>query len=547
MDRRKFIRNSTMGLGVASTLNLDKMTLGTFQPAQVNNENDNILVIVQLFGGNDGINTITTYEWPEYYKKYRPTLHIPQNTVHPISKELGLAMHPNLKLGPKDGMLGLFKSGKLAIMSGIGYDNPNYSHFRSTDIWLSGIVPPNDAEPLRSGWLGRYFDKYASSNRPVDPYCIQVGNNSSLMFLGETSEKSIVIESPDEFYNQAKTVENTKQSVQGSDIFKEEFNYVNDIGIQVNEYSAVIKKAFDKGRNLESYNNKSLSEQLKLVARLIDGGLKTKVFFVELNGFDTHSNQGILDGVHSKLLAELSEAISSFQSDIDKLGHSKRVLGITASEFGRRPFENGSAGTDHGTANIMFAFGDPVLPEIIGNHLFFIPWRDTNNLNYVTDFRSIYFEIMVTWFGQNIAFAEKVLGGKYAYINGKGFLKASVPDVKLPPPPPVPPPATAQNPYPSVQGPVNPAVFNRDVDAYKLFPNPVYENGTYLNMRFSQTRTVKISYTSLEGKFMGKLHQGTYKATAHNVFLDFKNTPPGRYVLIIEVGLIVNTIPFLRI
>jgi uncharacterized protein (DUF1501 family) len=136
--RRDFIKQSAMGVGVVTNLSLGKMQVSAFEPALANVQNDNILVVIQQFGGNDGMNTITPYEWESYYTLYRPKLHIPKNLVEPISKDLGMAMHPNLKRGPKNGMLGLFNAGKLAVMHGLGYHNPNYSHFRSTDIWLSG-------------------------------------------------------------------------------------------------------------------------------------------------------------------------------------------------------------------------------------------------------------------------------------------------------------------------------------------------------------------------------------------------------------------------
>lgn len=532
MDRRKFIRNSTMGLSMVSALKIDKMHLSTFQPSETYEENDNILVVVQLFGGNDGINTITPYEWDKYYTLYRPNLHIPEKAVTPISKDLGMAMHPNLKNGVKEGMLGLYKSGKLSIMSGIGYNNPNYSHFRSTDIWLSGIIPSNDSTPLKSGWMGRYFDKYATSLRPVDPYCIQIGDNPSLMFLGETSEKAIVLQNADDFYNQAKSVEANKVEANGGEFFKQEFSYINELGTQVNSYSTVIKKAFDKGRNLETYTSKPLSDQLKLVARLIDGGLKTKVYFVELTGFDTHSTQGGLDGLHSRLLGEVSEAISSFQSDIEKMGHAKKVLGITASEFGRRPYENGSLGTDHGTANIQFAFGENVRPEIIGPHFAFLTFIDHQNLNFITDFRSIYFEIMVTWFGQSVAYAEKVLGSKFAYINSVGFIKGTTPDKTLPPPPPIP----KADPNSSDPGnPLSPSNLILDQDKFLIYPNPVVGNAAFLNMTLYLPAKVTISQSTMDGKMMGTLHQKNYRAGLHNVFLDLKGGP-GLYNIVILVG-----------
>jgi uncharacterized protein (DUF1501 family) len=520
-----------MGLGVVGNLKLGKMNLNVFQPAKAYSENDNILVIVQLFGGNDGINTITPYEWDAYYTLYRPILHIPQNVVTPISKELGMAMHPNLKNGVKEGMLGLFNRGKLSVIHGVGYENPNYSHFRSTDIWLSGVVPPNDSTPLNTGWLGRYFDKYTETEKPESPFCVQIGQNPSLMFMGETAEKSIVLENAEDLYNQAKSVESNKIEVSGSTHFLNEFDYVNNVGIQVNEYSKVIKRAFDAGRNEENYTDKTLSNQLKLVARLIDGGLKTKVYFVELNGFDTHSNQGGLEGLHSRLLAEMSEAISSFQSDIEKLGHSKRVIGITTSEFGRRPYENGSQGTDHGTSNVMFAFGDEVKGEIIGSHFMFLPFRDYQNLRFSTDFRSIYYEIMVTWFGQDPSFAESVLGSKFAYVEQKGFIKVTKEDKTLPPPPVIPEKNEDIN---APNNPENPRNITEQ-DSFLLYPNPVQGNAAFLNMTLYFSANVIITQYHFSGKSLGVVHTNNYKAGLHNVFLELKGDA-GNYILKIKVN-----------
>lgn len=531
MKRRGFIKNSTLGLGVVSTMKLDKMDLSAFQPASYVNENDNIVVVVQLFGGNDGMNTITPYEWDMYYNQFRPTLHIPQKSVTIISKEQGMAMHPSLSQGVKGGMLGLFQEGKLGVLSGLGYPNPDFSHFRSTDIWLSGIVPSSTSQPLPTGWLGRYFDTYAGADKPESPYCIQIGKTPSLMFLGETGEKSIVLESADDMYLQGQMVGGDKIDIEAEGFFKQEFDYVNNVGVEVREYSQVIKRAYDSGKNMESYTNNTLSQQLKLVARLIDGGLKTKVYFVEQTGYDTHANQGGLDGTHSKLLKELSEAISSFQSDIEKLGHDKKVVGITASEFGRRPYENGSAGTDHGTSSIMFSFGTAVRGEIIGGYFGYYPLYDGFNHTYATDFRSIYYEIVTNWFGQSHDFAERIFGQKFNYINEVGFLKSTQKDPTLPKPPD--PPVVTIDPetgQPSVGE--KPSL---ERDKFMIFPNPVVQDWTYLRMNLHYQAKVTVTLVTLEGKEVAQLMTGEYRPAQHDVILQV-NVPPGTYLVRIRVG-----------
>lgn len=542
MRRRHFIKNSSLGLGVVSTLNVDKMSLSAFQPALYSGENDNIVVVVQLFGGNDGLNTITPFEWDMYYNRFRPTIHIPRNRVTPISQEKGLAMHPSLSKGVGGGMLGMYKSGKLGVLSGLGYPNPDFSHFRSTDIWLSGIAPKTTSTPLPTGWLGRYFDTFANQKKPESPYCVQIGKSPSLMFLGETGEKSIVLESAEDMYYQAQLVESNKIDIEASEYYKSEFDYVNNVGVEVSNYSKVIKKAFDAGKNTETYGDATLSQQLKLVARLIDGGLKTKVYFVEQGGYDTHANQGGAEGTHSRLLQELSEALSAFQSDIDKLGHSKKVVGITASEFGRRPFENGSAGTDHGTSSIMFTFGEAVRGEIIGEYFGYFPLMDGFNHTFSTDFRSIYFEILTTWFDKTTDFAGTILGDKFNYINGTGFLKATKKDDTLPELPKEPvviiDPDTGQ-----------PIVGEKpilEMDEFKLFPNPVTEEWTYLNLKLYYPAKVTVTQISPDGRELAMLHEGDYKAGQFNVLLTIKGTP-AVYPLRIRVNKITYVVKCVKI
>lgn len=530
MRRRNFIKNSTLGVGVVSTLTLDKMSLSTFQPAVINDENENIVVVVQLFGGNDGLNTITPYEWDTYYNQFRPSLHIPANVVTPISKEKGMAMHPSLSKGIKGGMNGMFKNGKLGVLSGLGYHNPDFSHFRSTDIWLSGIVPASTSQPLPTGWLGRYFDTFSNQKRPDSPYCIQVGNTPSLMFLGETGEKSIVLENAEDMYLQGQMVEGNQINIEADENYFNEFNYVNNVGVEVSEYSKVIKRAFDAGKNTEEYTNGTLSQQLKLVARLIDGGLKTKVYFVEQNGYDTHANQGGVDGTHARLLQELSEALSSFQSDIERLGHDKKVIGITASEFGRRPFENGSAGTDHGTSSIMFSFGTNVRGEVIGEYFGFFPLFDGFNHAYSVDFRSIYFEILTTWFGKTTDFAGTVLGQKFNYINETGFLMDTKKDPTLPK---IDTPVITIDPETGMPIVVEKPIL--ELDQFKLFPNPVTEGWTFLNMKLNYPAKVVITLVTLEGREISQLHEGEYRANYHNVLLTIKGAP-GTYLIRIRVG-----------
>ncbi|WP_304234738.1 DUF1501 domain-containing protein [Jiulongibacter sediminis] len=520
MDRRSFIKNTSVGLGAVGQMRVGQMNLSSFDSLyQVDEENDNILVIVQLFGGNDGINTIIPHEWPDYYDRFRPRLHIPSDaSIGFADPKLGIAMHPSLTNGVNEGMLGMYKNGKLSVIQGVGYQNPNLSHFRSTDIWFSGIVPYNDGQKLPTGWLGRYFDQYQNKELPESPYCIHVGESPLLLFQGENKESAILLEDPEELFDQGKSVESEKIELGEQSLFADEFNYINEVGVRINHFSKSIKEAFDRGSNREDYQADNLSNQMKLVARLIDGGLKTKVYSVSLGGFDTHAGQGALGGVHSQLLYQMSAAISSFQSDIEKLGHSSKVVGITVSEFGRRPYENASSGTDHGTANVMFAFGDEVKPEVFGSNVAFLPFFDAENLAYRYDFRSIYQEIMRTWFGASTFLSETVLGGKFALIDKVGFLKSTQPDASLPAEPVV--PEINQDPK-SPNNPYSPYSVTEQ-DKFTAFPNPTTDGKFVLSMILYVESDVAISQIDFKGREMGEL-------------LKKKNYRPGSYFLPLEL------------
>jgi uncharacterized protein (DUF1501 family) len=521
MKRRSFIKNTSVGLGAVSQLKVGKLNLSAFDTLyKVGEENDNILVIVQLFGGNDGINTIIPKDWPDYYNRFRVKLNVPEKSSIPIGDPAkGLAMHPSLKNGVNDGLYGLFKSGKLSIIQGVGYPNPNLSHFRSTDIWFAGVAPSNDSQSLPTGWLGRYFDQYKDKELPESPYCIHVGESPLLLFQGKDTENAILVEDPEDFFEQGKSVESEKILLGEQNLFSEEFEYINDIGFKINHFSKSVKAAFDSGKNTATYQESDLSNQLKLVARLINGGLKTKVYSVSLGGFDTHADQGVLGGVHGELLHKLSGAIASFQSDLESLGHSKKVVGLTVSEFGRRPYENASLGTDHGTANVMFAFGDEVKGKVFGENIAFLPFYDNENIVYRYDFRSIYQEILRTWFSSSSFLSDSVLGGKYSLIENEGFLKNTIPDNTLPSQPVIPEinndPRSPDNPY----SPYN--VTEQDV--FQVWPNPTSDGKVTMRMVLFVAANVEVSQFDITGRPYGLLQKNTaYRAGAFIVNLTLK-------------------------
>lgn len=359
---------------------------------------DHVLVIVQLFGGNDGLNmVIPIADYSKYYNA-RTNIAIPENAVLPIAGVTGTGLHPAMT-----GLQSLFAEGKANVVQAVGYPQPNFSHFRATDIWMSAS---NSRQEVFSGWAGRYLDYeypnyptgYPNSNMP-DPLAIQIGGLTSLTLQGPTRKMGMSITNPTSFYN---LIAGTNDYAPNTRAGKE-LTYVRNINRQTQGYASVIRAAANAVTVQSPYpTGNSLADQLKIVARLIKGGLKTRVYMVSFGGFDTHSIQVNADkvtGSHATLLGRVSAAIKAFQDDIKFLGVENRVLGMTFSEFGRRIKSNSSTGTDHGAAAPLFLFGNQVESGMLGvNPTIPANALVNDNVPMQYDFRSIYATILEKWF-----------------------------------------------------------------------------------------------------------------------------------------------------
>lgn len=413
MQRRKLLQYA----GLAAGFTLGKIPVWASAKNQFSalaEENDNILVIVQLIGGNDGLNTIIPADDDRYYSKYRPKLSIPKKTL--LKLKDSTYMNPALKMGVNDGLYGLFNEGKLAVIQGIGYPNNSLSHFRSTDIWLSATMPVNDTQRLDTGWLGRFTEKINGDVLPEHPTCMNIGNSSSLLFQGLKGDLSIAVENPNDFYERGKDILSGDAVMINNSNFASERNYLLDVSIQSNKYSTVVKKAFDAGKNVVTFETDKLSKELQLVSRLVSGGLKTKVYLVSIDGFDTHANQGSDGGKHADLLKKISTATASFMADLKAQKISDKVVGMTVSEFGRRPEENASLGSDHGAASVMFMFGDAVNGRIYGDNLNFDKVDKNKDFIYQFDYRRVYDELMTKWFKTESNVTKEILSGRFDVI-----------------------------------------------------------------------------------------------------------------------------------
>ena len=418
IHRRTLLKAGAAAGALATFGNIPVFALNPAKMLGTNVMNDDsILIIIQLFGGNDGLNTIIPADDPNYYA-IRPNIAVKKDQAKRIFNSK-VYFHPALVNNVyKNGFLGLIEEGRLAVIQGSGYENPNLSHFRSTDIWLSGI---NSSEPdakLSDGWLGRYFSSQLP-NFPIEvpehPLCIQLGGSLSMLFKSPKGDMGIALSSPDEFFKNGQGSSTGRDIIQGNTPYVEEYNFIQAIAKQSDTYSTVVKSAFDKGKNSLNYAA-GFPAQMATIARLISGGLKTKVYMAYLGGFDTHVQQQNTDnsGLHPNLMASLANGISQFMADALSQGFANKVVGLTVSEFGRRPYENGSNGTDHGTTSVQFAFGNRVQANVFGNDPDLQNFDRNGDLDYDLqrniDYRRVYAEILQTWFGATKEEVTEIFG-----------------------------------------------------------------------------------------------------------------------------------------
>ena len=370
---------------------------------------DRVLVIVYLNGGNDGLNTVIPLDQYSLYTGLRSNIAIPQGSVLGLDGNPATGLHPAMT-----GMRNLYNNGKLSIVHSVSYPNPDQSHYRATDIWMTAV---DSTQTTASGWAGRYlesrFPGYSvgyPNAQMEDPLAIQIGYLTSTALLGSQQSMGIALNDPDSFYQLVGSSSATSPADLPCCDAGDLIAYIRKQQALSVGYAGEIKRAADAGQNLATYPaataKNSLADQLKIVARLIHGGLRTKIYFVSLNGFDTHSGQvdntDVRLGSHADLLGKLSIAIETFQRDLALQGIEDKVVGMTFSEFGRRANSNNSKGTDHGVAAPMFVFGSPVKHRTIGQN------PDLANLTGLAgnkditmqiDFRRVYTDILNDWFG----------------------------------------------------------------------------------------------------------------------------------------------------
>jgi uncharacterized protein (DUF1501 family) len=387
LNRRDFLTRTLQGSSL--------LALGSFVPGFLANTaraaepgKDTILVVIEMAGGNDGLNTVIPYT-DDLYHKARPTLHMTKERVLRVDDEIGL--HPNLR-----GLQSLLQKGELAIVQGIGYPNPDRSHFESMDVWQMG----DPRRKVGTGWLGRSSPELQDKEGSVP--LLHVGQRLPLALTGAPGGVVTINEKQPYRLDVGGDVERkqirrkliedlaaTAPAENGADLLQ----FVQRRQVQTYGTLDRLEKVLQAGGQNNANFFNGLTQKLGLVANLIEQGLGTRVFYVMIDGFDTHSGQAEM---HQRLLQELGDSINFMFNELARTGHDKRVLAMTFSEFGRRVNENGSKGTDHGSGSCLFVAGPAVKGGLVGKHPS-LSDLDSGDLRYHTDFRRLYATLLDQW------------------------------------------------------------------------------------------------------------------------------------------------------
>lgn len=535
MNRRKFIKNAALaGTGTYFIANFPVRAINVnpgLANAIASASTDKVLVLIQLHGGNDGLNCVIPINQYSNYLSLRPNIAIPNqgarqmilldNTLA-IEKQVGI--HPDM-ISFKN----MYDQGLATIVQNVGYENMNLSHFRGRDIMFMGGGP---GDYFNSGWMGRLMDyeypgypsAYPNLQMP-DPIGLEIGNSTSLAFHRENGIPiGFSIDSPEAFYNLINGVGSAPPIVFPDSHAGEELRFLMEFEKKSDQYAQRLKDVFLAGSNTASVNyptvypfsapltavNNPISGQLKLIARLLKGGCKTRIFLCRIGGFDTHANQvekfDTTMGTHAALVYHLFGSVKAFYDDLKGLGLDDRVMSMTFTEFGRRVYSNASYGSDHGTAFPMFLFAKGLKNGIIGTNP---DLNDLNggNLKYKIDYRQVYTSVVQDWFG---ASDEAIAATGFT-----SWLDKKVPLFN----------ATG----------VKEGELYENTDLLQCFPNPASENVTF-EFFLSTSAIAELSLFDINGRRINELYKGSAAAGKTSVDFNVSTLPAGIYLYKLRIG-----------
>ena len=407
-NRRKFLKTLGIGAGAGLLLGENPLSVAASSPLMrliSDTPSDRVLVLIRLKGGNDGQNTVVPLYAYDTYRRLRPNIGWREDELLTLTDEYAM---PKIM----ESLQPMWKEGQMKVISSVGYPDQNLSHFRSSDIWASAneVEMPGVTE---SGWLGRELEQRFSNfldNPPAFPPAVQIGSYGNLTFNDdEGNSLAVTVSNPDELAEIAKL--GTLYDITNPEpcYYGEQLTFVRKVANSTFRYATIIKEAYDKGKNnVEFPKEGSLSRQLALVSRLIQGGLQTRYYMVTQDGFDTHADQ---QEHHPRLMKEMADSVAAFFQDLQKTGHHERVLGATVSEFGRRPEQNDSRGTDHGASSVMLLFGAGLNGSgVLGEKSSWERFDEDNNLVSNTHFKTIYASLLEQWLCLDTQHTNRVIG-----------------------------------------------------------------------------------------------------------------------------------------
>lgn len=506
MKRRNFVKNMALSsIGMPFVLN--NIQLQTIQQKLFNfakSAEDRVLVIIRLNGGNDGLNTVIPIDQYDNLNIQRANILIPENQLLDLGQS-NLSLHPSMA-----GMQTLFQQGQLGIIQNVGYPDQNRSHFRSMDIWSAGSLDPYE----HKGWLGRHFDDYYP-NYPDDypntqyphPFAISMGYNVSETCQGLMANFSQAIANPLDSI----TLPNSTTIDDGT-YYGSHMAYLQNLVDQTNAYGQQIYNATNAGSTLSQlYDaNNPLAVHLRYVARMISGGLQTKVYILNIDGFDTHSGQvtqgNVTAGKHADLLKTLSDAVYAFQDDLNLLGLNQRVAGFTFSEFGRQIASNASFGSDHGDAAPMFLFGQCITSQVIGsNPVISNTIENQAGVSMQIDFRDVYASLLKDWFLVPEEDINPLFDHTIQYLDILGSCNLGVDGL------------------------------DKNKNSLALFPNPA-TNTT--NLRFTaNNRAYTLHIVDTTGAVVAEVFANKQLDGEHTVQIDISSLVNGHYMVVIRDGI----------
>lgn len=499
MKRRNFVRNVSLASVAApfvmKDINFQAISKKLFNTTK--SAEDRVLILIRLNGGNDGLSTLIPIDQYDNLVIQRSNVLIPETSILPVTATNGF--HPVMT-----GMKSMFDAGKIGIIQNVGYPEQNRSHFRSMDIWSTGMLDPSETR----GWLGRQFDTdypnfpadYPNATYP-DPFAISMGYDVSATCQGLMANFSHAVIDPFAAVNLL-----TSNLVNDGTYFGSHMEYLSTLIDQTNAYGDQINTAANAGSTLSTLydDNNPIAVQLRYVAQMISGGLKSKVYILNINGFDTHdaqvSSTDVEAGIHADLLKTLSDAIYAFQDDLSLLGLEDRVAGMTFSEFGRQIASNASLGTDHGDAAPLFLFGTCVNAGIQGsNPVIENTITEQAGIPMQVDFRDVYASVLKDWFEVPTTEIQALFEHTVTY-------------------------------YP-VLGACNVGLDEQEIEKGNiiLFPNPAVSKTT---LRFEALNEwVKIDIMDLNGRSVKNVFDGQLQQGEHTIGFEIIDLTAGQYIV----------------